>query len=204
MSTTPNQTNIAILLLAAGASSRMGSPKQLLTWGDSTLLNHSINQAANSKANDVFVVLGANHKKISKTINDTTITVLKNDEWELGMGNTIGFGINHIQDLGYDGVLVMLADQPLIDSIYLNNLIVAFARSNKSIIASSYNKGAGVPAIFNKSYYKELSALNGDRGAMQLIINYQEETEIIDAGNLLVDIDTNEMYKKAKSTYLPK
>lgn len=204
MSASPIQPKIAILLLAAGASSRMGSPKQLLKWGDSTLLNHSINQAVKSKAIDVFVLLGANHKIISKSIENTSISLLVNDDWNQGMGNTISFGVSHIQGLNYDGVLLMLVDQPLIDSTYLNNLIAVFDTSKKSIIASSYHKGAGVPAIFDKSHYPELSALNGDQGAKQLIINYQGNTKIIDAGNLLADIDTDKEYENAKSTFLSK
>lgn len=180
----------------------MGSPKQLLKWGDSTLLNHSINQAINSKANDVFVILGANHKTIGQSIIDARISVLVNDEWNLGMGNTISFGVRHIQELEYNGILLMLVDQPLIDTAYLDKLIIGFEESTKSIIASSYYQGAGVPAVFDKSYYDELTALVGDKGAKQLILKHQEETEVIDSGNLLVDIDTDEMYKKAKSTFL--
>lgn len=198
MTEQPLKPKIALLILAAGASSRMGSPKQLLKWGDSTLLNHSINQAINSKAMGVFVVLGANHEIISKSIENTSVSLLENDDWKQGMGNTIAYGITHIQGLDYDGVLLMLADQPQVDTSFLNQLIDTFQSNSKNIIATAYSNGNGVPALFDKLYFKELCAFEGNKGAKSLIQDSLNKVLSISPKAPFLDIDTKEEYKLAR------
>jgi len=190
---------IAILILAAGASSRMGSPKQLLKWGNSTLLNHSIKQAVNSKANHVFVVLGAHYNAINKTIHNQNITLLPYNDWKLGMGNSIAFGIKNIISLNFDSVLIMLVDQPLVNTEYVNKLIKASISTNKPITATSYPTGVGVPAIFNKQYFNKLADITGEKGAKNLIEQELEKVNLITPKTPLEDIDTPEAYKLAIS-----
>jgi molybdenum cofactor cytidylyltransferase len=195
------QPNIAIIILAAGASKRMGSPKQLLKWGDTTLLGHCVYQAIKSDADEVFVVLGANYEKIKNSITQPSVTILKNNDWEKGIGNSISHGILHIQDQGFGGVLIMLVDQPQINTNFLNTLITQYHRSQKPIIATDYKKNVGVPAIFDSSYFDKLGKLSGDRGAKQLIEKHIKDTLILSSPNSLADIDTMEDYSKTSNLY---
>ena len=100
--------NIITVVLAAGASSRMGTPKQLLRWGDSSLLKHTIQTVLKVQKQEVIVVLGANFEKIKKEISNCSVTILNNTSWELGLGKSIAFAVEYIQNTfkDVDGVLI--------------------------------------------------------------------------------------------------
>lgn len=193
--------NIAIVILAAGASTRMGSPKQLLRWGDNILLMHAVNEAEKSKANEVFVILGANHEKITDKVKPSTATILINNDWELGLGSSIAYGVLHLQNSNklYDGILLMLADQPKVDTNYLNSIIKKFKVGRKQIIATTYDTQFGVPAVFDQIYFKELSKLTGDKGAKNIIEENLAYLTTSSPKSKLIDIDTKEAYDKLYS-----
>lgn len=185
--------NSAILILAAGASKRMGDIKQLLSYKNSTLLGHAIKQAI-SASNNVYVVLGANRDKIKKIIPNN-VTIIQNKQWEQGMGTTIATGINTLREKGtYDAVLIMLADQPLIDSVYLKKMMEVFAENTHQIVATRYNSKNGVPAIFDKALFPELTKLDSDVGAQQLMKTHTQVIMSLDVGEKAIDIDTPESY----------
>jgi molybdenum cofactor cytidylyltransferase len=191
--------NIAILILAAGDSTRMGTPKQLLKWKNTTLLGHAIETAKKSNASKTCVVIGANHNLISTKTNNYQVEVLVNESWEKGLGSSIAFGVNHLlkSDTNFDAVLIMLADQPLIDSIYLNSMINQFEVGKQQIVATSYNNSKqGVPVLFDAIYFEELSQLNDDKGAKRILQKYSEKVLTINADNMVSDIDTLEDYEK--------
>lgn len=196
--------NIVALILAAGQSKRFGSPKQLLKWKESNLLEHAIQSSCKSKAYKTFLVLGANYDQILEETDLSNVEVIRNDNWENGLGNSIAFGVNHIlKDISkIDGILLMLADQPLVDSNYLNSIIAEFEPNKEEIIASSYLNGKkGVPALFDKVYFKELSNLKGDVGARKIIKTYSTDVITLNAGEMLFDIDTKEDYDKLYLKY---
>jgi len=192
-----NKPNIAVLIPAAGASNRMGTPKQLLNWKNTTLLGNAIDVAEKLQS-PVIVVLGANLKKIKASINQYQIQVLKNRNWENGLGNSIAFGVNHIiENLPkVNAILIMLADQPLINTEYLKSLIDKYKIDEGQIIASSYkNRKHGVPVLFDKVYFEELSKLNDDKGAKILLQKYAKKVSVINSESMVSDIDTLEDYK---------
>ncbi len=193
--------NIAIIILAAGSSSRMGQAKQLLPWGGSNLLNHCIIQAKNSNAKEVFVVLGANYEAINTSVKNEPITILRNPGWEKGIGESIAFGVKKIASKKFDGVLIMLADQPQIDIAFLNKLITRFETSPKAIIATGYKNSVGVPAVFNKSYFEDLMNLTGDKGAKQFVELQQYNVLVLSFPTTIVDIDTHKDYLSLKSSH---
>jgi len=121
-------SNIALIILAAGESKRMGQPKQLLSWKKTTLLGHCIQQAELSQAQDIYVVLGAHFNSIKQSLTSNNITILKHDQWALGLGYSIRFGIRHIKDQPYDGALLILADQPQVNSAYINRILSTFSQ----------------------------------------------------------------------------
>lgn len=191
-------SKLAVLLLAAGSSSRMGVPKQLLKWNNTTLLNHAINTVKQIDQNEIVLVLGAHFDEITSKIDASNITVIFNEDWKKGLGNSIACGIKYIKESlpDIDSVLIQLADQPLIDSNFLNKMIEYYQLDTDKIICTSYqNKRLGVPAIFNKTNFEELSKLNHDKGAKDLLNNNSEDILFLDGTNLISDIDTLEDYE---------
>jgi molybdenum cofactor cytidylyltransferase len=186
--------NIAILILAAGRSSRMKEPKQLLAIGNKTLLEIAIHNALKSKAKKVFCVLGANAKDIQKSITNLNLAIIINSEFKDGLSTSIITGIQHLTSSNFDAVLIMLADQPNADKTYINNLIDTFYTNSEKIIASNYDSTYGVPAIFPKKVFKDLLKLQGDKGAKEFLNSDLDMIVGIKATNQLIDIDTKEDY----------
>lgn len=189
----------AILILAAGESSRMGSPKQLLPYQNTTLLGWAIEQAKNSITTDVFCVLGANAVQVQQSIEKKNIEIIINKDFQNGLSSSIVAGINHLKAKKFDSVLIMLADQPNVNTDYLNKLITASEEKNNNIVASCYPKKTGVPAVFSKQYFNQLLQLKGDKGAKNLLNNSSNKIIIIKDDNLK-DIDTKADYNNLINT----
>lgn len=191
--------NISILILAAGKASRMGDAKQLLSYNNTTLLEHAITQASNSKANDVFCVVGANSEEIKKRIILNNQIFIENLNWNAGLSSSIVSGIKHIKTLDKlpDAILIMLADQPFVDSEFLDLLIEQYNKNEEHVIASIYGNNNGVPAIFPKVAFEFLLKLKGDKGAKKLLNS--DILKVISVTSLnkntLMDIDTPTDYK---------
>jgi molybdenum cofactor cytidylyltransferase len=193
---------IATIILAAGESKRMNGIKQLLPWKDSTLLEHAIAQSLQSYTNDVYLVLGANKDKILKAVDTRKVNVIINDDWPLGMGTSIAAVIRFISanHLNFDGILIRLIDQPLLDVSYYNLLINKYIDS-KNIIASSYKSGYGVPAVFDKIYFDELLVLRSDKGAKSIINEHKKELIVVDSEGRTIDLDDRQTYLKYYDKY---
>ncbi len=194
-----NNENIAIVILAAGESSRMLQTKQLLPWGNTTLLDHAIKEAMESNADHVYVVLGAKAEIIQMQLDSKDVTWILNKNWKSGMGSSIACAMNHLVHIkaGYNGTLVMLCDQPFIDADYLNTMITAFNRSGKGIVATAYKNSNGVPVLFHKRYLEDLSKLEGNIGAKKIILDNSKEIVTINPDGKEKDLDTFEDYQQA-------
>lgn len=198
--------NIAILILAAGASSRMGKTKQLLPWEDTTLLGNAIRKAKDTNAKSVVVVLGAHAKSIRREVQEN-VDFVENTIWASGLGSSIACGTEFLMRKRNktNGILIMLADQPLIDTPYLNSMMSAFDAGQKEIIATAYKNRAGVPALFAKSYFEKLTKLDDDFGAKKIIDRHDADVLVLDPGKKTVDIDTKSEYEniiKSKNKHL--
>ncbi len=191
-----HQNDIAILILAAGESSRMGRPKQLLGWKNNTLLGHAIKNARAICPDHVYVVLGANAEKIKKSVEDTAHFIF-NENYKKGLGSSLATGIVSIlkSNKKYQAVLVTLCDQPLIDIDYLNQIIETYRKDDSGIIATAYTNRAGVPTLFDKRYFNELLLLNEDFGASQMIKKYHTDLKTLDPKGKALDIDTWDDYE---------
>ncbi len=190
--------NLAVLVLAAGKSSRMKNIKQLLKIKNKTLLDITLETAKNIfSANTIFCVLGAHAKKIQQEITTKNINFVYNRNFESGLSSSIVAGIHHIkkENINFDGVLILLADQLDVSVAYLNKLIISFQENNQKIIASNYSNKAGVPAIFPKKHFSYLLHLKGDKGAKDFLHKHAQETIIIRNEFGFKDIDTKEDYK---------
>ena len=185
-----------MVLLAGGASKRLGRPKQLLTVGDETFLQRGIRTAHASNASPIIVVLGANGNEMKDKILPDTILVV-NESWSEGMASSIRCGIKALlkTDPSVEAAIIMMCDQPYVDATVLNNLIAAYQVSGKPIIASSYNNTFGPPALFHKILFAELLQLHGDTGARSIIKHHADEVEIVSFPKGEIDIDTEADYE---------
>ena len=193
-----DKPNIAILILAAGESSRMGDHiKQILPWRSTNLLGFAVEQANASIANATYVVLGAHQETIMAEVPLGATQIIQNANWSDGLGSSIACGINFIlsRPIMPDAVLIMLADQPLIDTNYLNKMVGNWIGNRSRIITTQYEKGSGVPAIFGKKYFSELQGLDQDHGAKDLIALHSDAILAINPEGKQIDVDTWETYQ---------
>ena len=185
----------AILILAAGNSSRMGKTKQLLPYKNATLLEWAIEQAQKSVVKNVFCVLGANKEVIEKQLTSNAIETIYNPNYKDGLSTSIVKGIEFLLNYNFDSVLIMLADQPHVTSEYLNSLIEASKNNPSKLIASNYQGSVGVPAIFPKNYFNDLLDLKGDKGAKNFLLQQNNNVIKVNSTQNLLDIDTPEDYQ---------
>ena len=190
--------NIGAILLAAGESSRLGTPKQLLLYKGQTLLQHILNSAIASNAHPVIVVLGAHAAIIEKKIDSNTATVIVNDTWQEGMASSIRVGIKNLLQVNpsVEGAVLVVCDQPYISSSLLNDLMEAQQKTGKPIITCSYANTFGPPTLFHKSIFPELLQLKGDVGARNILRNHADKVEAIWFPQGNEDIDTKADYEK--------
>lgn len=195
-----HKIHTGIVVLAAGASSRLGSPKQLLTYAGSTLLQHAIDTALASNAPHVIVVLGANAKIIKEEVKDATAEIVLNDAWEEGMASSIRYGLQMLVEKNpqTEAVVFMVADQPFVTTDLLNNLLDLHRKEQHSIVASKYETTFGTPVLFGKAFFNELLQLKGDFGAKSLVRKYINEAAFVSFPKGEIDIDTMDDYEKAK------
>lgn len=189
-------TKVAAVIVAAGASSRMSAIKQLLPWKNTTMLGYVIKQLKEAGADHIFVVLGAHEKEILNKIDTTKISIIHNKDWSQGMGTSIAKTITYFKDqqLEFDGLLIAACDQPLIKLMHYKRLINSCINEGR-IVASSYNEGLGIPVVFDKIYFKELSTLKNDVGAKSIVKNHLDRLIQIDAPEAAIDLDTKEKYE---------
>ena len=191
--------NIAVLIMAAGQSSRMKGIKQLLPWNGTTLLQHTLNTILDIKKNKVFMVLGANSDLIEAELKfvKQPVALIKNEKWQKGLGSSIACGIDFIleQEHTIDGILICLADQPLLTDVYYKKLLQIFRTNDVAIVATKYPNKSGVPAVFSTKIAQELIHLNEDYGARRIMSKYKDNMIVLDAGEQIMDIDTPETYE---------
>jgi CTP:molybdopterin cytidylyltransferase MocA len=185
---------IAAVVLAAGASTRLGQPKQLVTLSGEALLDRAIRTARQAGCAPLIVVLGANQAEILAEIQlDDALPVI-NDRWREGIASSIRLGVRTLDLVAKDaeGVLLMTCDQPAVTARYLNLLML-----RQEVKASRYAGRNGVPAYFPRKYFEDLVALVGDAGARTLLA--QASFEDLVHGEL--DIDTAEDLARARELF---
>ena len=187
---------IGAVVLAAGASTRMGTPKQLLVYQGRTLIRRAVETALASVCDPVVVVLGANALLVGREL-ELPVIVTRNREWETGMSSSLRTGLEALRaaNSSLDGVVMMLCDQPFVTSELIDRLSECCRRTGKSIVASDYRGTLGVPALFANKFFAELAALTGDQGARQIIQNYPHDTATVSFSDAAIDVDTPHDYR---------
>lgn len=185
---------LAVVILAAGTSSRLGFPKQLLVYKNETLLKIAVKKALEI-SKDVFVILGHEKEKCEKELEDFDVNIVFNKNYEKGMGSSLSCGIKASKEFTH--TMIMLCDQPFIPISHYQTLKENI--QNENIIASSYgeNKNSKVPAIFPKTYYEELLKLDADMGA-KIILQKNHCLNILLKEDDAIDIDTKNDIKILK------
>jgi molybdenum cofactor cytidylyltransferase len=183
-----------LVILAAGASTRLGKPKQNLIYQNNTLLQRAIETCLASVCRPIIVILGANAEVIRPTIETLPVHIFYNKEWREGIASSIKLGIAELQKFepAITSAILMLCDQPFISTSLLNELL--HAKEKKGIIASAYNDTIGAPVLFDAKYFDELSLLTGAEGAKKLLAKYPGNVHAIAFPLGGVDIDTVEDY----------
>lgn len=182
-----------LILLAAGSSSRLGRPKQLIEFQGKKLIQKAIDEAQKSKADTLVVVLGWNPDLIKSGFDSSQTSIVINESWEQGMATSMQAGLRFLREKEHpDQVILMLVDQPYVESKLLDRLILEKERTGKGIVACSYSDTLGVPAIFDQKYFEELLKLKGSDGAKKVILRNKADVFAIDFPLGAVDLDTEE------------
>ncbi|WP_343743753.1 nucleotidyltransferase family protein [Chitinophaga sp.] len=182
------------IILAAGASRRLGTPKQQVRFQQQSLLQRIIQTTRQTNANPVVVVLGAFADTILPDLQDSETNIVVNTDWESGMGSSIQSGVRELIRIDHNvsDVLILLCDQPFITPVLLEELITTHYRQNKGITACSYGPVIGTPVIFSSTFFPGLLALTGQEGAKKIILQHQQEVTTIPFPEGIIDIDTPE------------
>jgi molybdenum cofactor cytidylyltransferase len=185
----------AIIVLAAGNSSRLGEPKQLLFYQNKTLLQHILNEAKNANLDPVICVTGYKADRIAETITDTGITIVYNKQWPEGMGTGISTGIKQLLNTAVESVILAVSDQPHVTAELFRTMVANMDESKKGIVACSYAGTLGTPVLFKKEYFNQLILLNGQEGAKNIVKANLSDVRELEFENGRVDIDTKQDYE---------
>jgi molybdenum cofactor cytidylyltransferase len=196
-----NISDTGIIILAAGASTRMGQSKQLLNVEGQSLLTRTVDTALNSLAKKIVVVLGANESDHTRVLSNLSVDVVSNGDWQKGMGSSIKTGLRYLMETTtLHAVIILVCDQPLLDPAHINKLITEHHTSKKPIVASSYAGTNGVPVLFEKGCFPDLLNLSDDQGAKKIIQQHPEWISTVSFPEGKIDLDTLEDYNSFLKT----
>jgi molybdenum cofactor cytidylyltransferase len=198
------KSSVGLIILAAGESSRMGKPKQLLPFQGQSLIQYMVQSGLTSRCFPVVVVLGANAPLIKLEISDLPLFITENVHWQEGMGTSIRAGMDMLLSVyaEVEAVIIMLCDQPFVKATLLNRFVEEYQHTHTPLIASSYANTLGVPALFDRSLFPLLQNLRGQEGARKLIM-HQSGVHSISFPEGQIDIDTPEDYLTFTTNSLP-
>jgi len=183
---------IGAVVLAAGASTRMGMPKQLLEFCGQSLVRRAASVALEAGCLPVVVVTGANAAASRESLRGLDVWEAENQQWQSGMSSSVRIGIEAIITMNPEtvAVVMMSCDQPLVTRDIIVGLVRAHRETNCSIVASRYGGSYGVPALFGKAHFAELETLEGAAGAKQVIQKYLPKVQLLPFPEGEIDIDT--------------
>ncbi len=185
-----------IIILAAGNSTRMGEPKQLMMYKNKTFLQHIIGEAKNANLEPVICVTGYESDLITKSISVMDVDIVYNENWSDGMGTGIAAGIKRILLSDVDSVILAVSDQPHVSSELFRNMEKLNDESGKRIVACSYARTLGTPVLFGKHYFNDLKSLTGNEGAKKIVKLNMSDVCSIEFEKGSIDIDTKQDYEK--------
>jgi xanthine dehydrogenase accessory factor len=190
---------VGIVILAAGGSSRLGEPKQLLPLEGRSLLRRAAKAALESRCDPVAVVVGAAAERMRAELADLPVRIVQNDRWSDGLSTSVQAGLEALEN-EVEALVFVPCDQPALDAVMLNRLITAHEKSGRSIVVSSYGEAWGAPMLVARRFWPELKTLRGDRGAQPVAYRHTAEVESVPFPEGACDIDTREDYEALLET----
>jgi molybdenum cofactor cytidylyltransferase len=190
--------NVGAVILAAGESSRLGRPKQLIEFRGKTLVRRIVDAADEAGCSPIAVVIGSDGKKVAQELEQTSAAIAENEKWRNGIGTSIRAGMQRLGELrqDLDAVTLLVCDQPLVETELIKQVIARYGETGKTIIASSYSKTLGVPALFDRSHFEELLTLPDDSGAKSIILSKRARVVEFPFPQGNIDIDTLADYER--------
>ncbi len=190
--TTTEHPFVAAVILAAGASTRMGRPKLALPVRGTPMIRRAVETALASRCREVIVVLGTYADVYRPLLDGLAVRIVHNPDPAEGMGSSIRLGVEAVSP-DARGVVILLADQPLVTPEVIDRLIETAVTDQKRIVASTYHNTVGPPAYFGRALFLDLLTLEGDRGARTVIEAYPKEGVALPLPEgIAADIDTAE------------
>jgi molybdenum cofactor cytidylyltransferase len=190
-------TNISLILLAAGESSRLGTPKQLLMYKGKNLMQHSIDMTL-TLGMDTFIVLGAYGEKIQKQVKTFNTKIVENEQWNEGLSSSIRKGLEGVLNSNPDteAVILVLCDQPFLSAVTLRQILEKYQDTGLPIVHCHYEEASGPPTLFHRSMFPYLLELKGGQGAKKVVDRFPDQVAFIDFPHGSLDIDTPEDYQQ--------
>lgn len=188
---------IGIIILAAGESKRMGSPKQLLQIEGKSLIHRTAEIALATDCYPVVMVIGANKPQIAPEIVDLPLTIIDNPMWHEGMSSSVKIGLAGVY-MTYkevEAVIILVCDQPYLSVSLLERMVEIYTTKKPRLIACRYGEELGVPALFDRTLFEELLDLKGDKGAKPVLMKHLDEAHILQFEAGSIDLDTPDEYQ---------
>ncbi len=190
--------NIGAVILAAGESSRLGQPKQLIQFRGKTLVRRIVDAAREAGCSPKVVVIGSDKDKVARELEQTNAVIVENVNWKNGMGTSIRSAVQHLIDIApnVEAIVLLVCDQPFVDSRAIEQLIALREKTKKAVVASSYAGTLGVPALFDRSCAQELLGLDDADGAKSIILSNHDRVAEFPFPQGKIDIDTLADYER--------
>ena len=195
-------TSVGAIILAAGSSSRMGTPKQVLPFRGTSLLRRAALAAVGAGCHPVVVVTGANAELSTRELEGLDVRAVWNRDWETGLASSIRTGIGGLldADLQVSAALIMVCDQVHVTAQVIARLVAAHRATGKAVVASTYGGSFGVPALFDRSVFGELASVRGEGGAKRVIAGHASEAHFVPFDGGETDVDTPEDFARLTAT----
>jgi molybdenum cofactor cytidylyltransferase len=193
-----NSMSVGAVVLAAGSSSRMGSPKQTLQFRGESLLRRAARAALDAGCRPVVVVTGAHAELCRRELDGLEVQEVFNASWETGMASSVRAGIEGLVGMDADvaAAVLLLCDQPHVTSDVISSLLAAHQATGRPVIASAYGGSFGVPALFSRALFTELTRLEGMAGAKAIIQRHCGEARFLPLQEGEVDVDTPDDFSR--------
>jgi molybdenum cofactor cytidylyltransferase len=193
----------AAVILAAGASTRLGQAKQLVAIEGESLLVRTVRMAREVECEPIVVVTGFEAERMRDALADLPVVIAENADWRSGMGSSLRCGVAALNtldklnppDVVVSDVLILVCDQIALSAALLREVLRVHARGERPITASLYARRAGVPAVFPAKYFPELLQVEGDRGARGILERHSGEVALVEFHDGVIDLDTPEQLR---------
>ncbi len=192
---------VAAIILAAGESSRLGRPKQLLDWFGKPFIKQLVDITHEADLSPVIVVTGSGREAIENAIQDSQVVIAYNENWQNGQSSSMQTGCKALERYDVDAFIIFLCDQPQVPVELVQRMIAEAQRDDLDIVATSVQGKICPPTLFKTNCIDGIMTLQGDQGGRALFKSYK--TQILDwqDARLLQDSDTEEDYIKLKKLY---